>query len=708
MTVHPFRFNWSRPWQQRLLPVACALALSVGALGLPDAQATDLPPGVLHYLRQKDPNVKLRFDAVVMFSNGEIYVPVIPQDPSLNPDSQQVVAVFPEKAAYPDLIQFDNNFFLMRLIQTASGRLTFPKLAQYPLQLKEGLLPQDLVLPDNLFIPVELKVILGALPYNPGNAVPPASQVLPQGGKPSGQTSPVAPNVPLLPLGDTHGNPSVEAPSVPVAPQALKSLVRLTYVFDLAEQKLIGIDTLSGRKLADVALDCVPSSLKLSEDGKLLFAPCLSSNELVVVDTGSNLVKTRVPVGQRPDAVLYLENAQQVLVSNRFSPFLSLVNRDELVSGQKIDLTGNGGAMAVVPGGASPQVVVADAFKDKIYLVDMNSRAVMKTLKALEDISAVQVFRQTNGALRVWATSRSKGQLVLIDVDTDRIVKTIEVGAKPVAIGTYRDKLFVVSAGAGQVSVVDRPTQAVVATIPLGEDAFPSGIVTVQDEKRAYVVSAAANTLAVINLETNQLENTFSVDYRANMIATVPDKLDPQQRDAVNPAEVLPVEMTKRGKGKSNQVGPSLPSSAKEKPHRGLFGKEAVQPGPMQSGAAKSGAASTVKTSVKSTASRPAKATTDSPAKAKAKLQKQSAIADPGVGPDGTMMGAEGLPSAVVIPEQQGNAGASPLSGDKPGQLRLRFGHGDKKAVNQPAPTNAVGPAIAPVNAFMLGPDTQK
>ena len=714
MTVPPFRFNWSRPWQQRVLPMACALALSVSALGLPAAKATDLPPGVLHYLRQKDPNVKLRFDAVVMFSNGEIYVPVIPQDPSLSPDSQQVVAVFPEKVAYPDLIQFDNNFFLMRLIQTASGRLTFPKLAQYPLQLKEGLLPQDLVLPDNLFIPVELKVILGALPYNPGNGsgsgkplAVPAGSTTPTTSPISQPLGPTSPDSPLLPLGDTHGNLPVAVLPVPAAPQQLKSLVRLTYVFDLAEQKLIGIDTLSGRKLADVPLDCVPSSLKLSEDGKLLFAPCLSTNELVVVDTGSNLVKTRVPVGQRPDAVLYLENAQQVLVSNRFSPFLSLVNRDELVSGQKIDLVGNGGSMAVVPGGATPQVVVADAFQDKLYLVDMNSRAVVKTLKALEDISAVQVFRQTNGALRIWAISRSKGQLVLVDVDSNRIVKTLEVGAKPVAMAAYHDKLYVVSAGAGQVSVVDRPTQVVVATIPLGEDAFPSGIVVVQEDKRAYVVSAAANNLSVINLETNQLENTFSVDFRANMIATVPDKLDPEQRDAVNPAEVLPVDNTGHGKGKSgsksNPTSPASPSP-KDKPHKGFFGKEAVQPS----------AAKAVRPAVSKTpAASSAKTATEPPAKANPKPPKQSAATQSGTdsATGGPMGGSGSLPSAVVTPEQPGSAGASPLAGDSPGPLRLRFGNGDKKAANQPkpvAPANPIGPAPAPINALMLAPDSQK
>jgi DNA-binding beta-propeller fold protein YncE len=691
-------FSPITPWKRLLLPICCALALSVSAMPL--ALATDLPPGVLSYLRHKDPHVKVRFDALVMFSNGETYVPVIPQDPSLNPDSQQVVSVVPGKAAYPDLIQFDNNFFLMRMIQTASGRLTFPKMAEYPIQLKEGLLPQDFVLPDNLFIPVELKVILGALPYNPNNAPAPSP------AKPPASS----PSVALSPLGDNPtGHPGDHVYPTEL-PHHLKSTVQLTYVFDLAEQKLIGVDTLTGRKQGDVPLDCVPSSLKLSEDGRLLFAPCLSTNELVVIDTGSNLVKTRIPVGQRPDAVLYLGNSKEVLVSNRFSPFLSLVNSAELVGGQKIDLPGNGGAMAVVPGGRTPQIVVADAFKDQIYLVDMNSRAVVKTLKAVEDITAVQVFREAQGQLRVWAVSRTKGQLVLVDVDTNKILKTLDIGAKPVDMVAYGDKLYVVCAGANQVSVVDRASQSLVTNIAMDADAFPSGIVTMNAERRAYVVTAAANSLVVINLDTNQLESVFPVEFRANMIATVPDKTDSLEREAVSPVTVVQPGTTS---GKKDQPTPDKPEGKRRK----LFGNrrepEKVEARPTNAPEPGAGKAALKAANTKLKAV-PSKAQAVTPAT----MPEPKSEPNTGV-----------LASPVVIPAQPGGATSSPLYGESAGKLRLMFG--GKKAAQltspEPAPVQAakagarlanpnastppagpVQPADSPNSLLMMAPDLEK
>lgn len=145
------------------LIVSAFFALSPMAL----CWATDLPPTVLSYLRKRDPAVKIRFDGMVTLSNHDVYLPVFPQDPSHPPNPSQVLREYPQQAKSPDLIQFDNHFFLIRLVNTSSGKLALARMDAYPIELKEGLLPQDLLLPPNLFLPNELKVILGDLPYNP-------------------------------------------------------------------------------------------------------------------------------------------------------------------------------------------------------------------------------------------------------------------------------------------------------------------------------------------------------------------------------------------------------------------------------------------------------------------------------------------------------------------------------------------------------------
>lgn len=481
------------------LNVLVVLALMVGGGLCNSAYATDLPAGVMNYLREKDPQVRVRFDGLVIFSNGESYIPVIPQDPALNAEPQMVIQTWPESSGYPDLIQFDNHYFLMRLIQTASGRITFPRMGEYPIQLKEGLLPQDFVMPNNLFIPAELKIILGSLPYHPDFEP---------------QTTPT-----LVPVGEMLKNVRSNHPEHAVTQ-------RRAYVYDLGLQKLRSIELATGYHNADVPLSCIPSGLRLSPDGKLLLVPCLSTNELVVIDTSSNLVKTRIPVGQRPDAVLLLPNREELLISNRHSPFLSVANSTELLPGSKIELPGNGGAMTLATPTISHvrRVVVADAFKPLVYLVDLDNRQTLKTIATLPDISAMQVVGN-----ELWVASRTKNQVQVVHLDSGYVQRTFDVGQKPVAMALFGNRLFVLSAGDDQLDVIEWPTRTMHAPIRLPASSFPTSMAMAPSEKKAYITTAGANNLIVVNLEKAAVESTLMVDYRGSLIAITPDPAEVQQ-----------------------------------------------------------------------------------------------------------------------------------------------------------------------------------
>ena len=475
----------------RRMNPAIAGTLTLAGLLTSMAFATDLPPAVVNYAKAKDPNVKIRFDGLMVFSNGESYVPVIPQDPSLAKDPQHVILATPDKAVYPDLVEFDNHFFLLRLIQTASGRMTFPKLEDYPIQLKEGLLPQDFVLPNNLYIPVELKVILGALPYNPNYTVT---------------------KIPV---------PQTPFPGK-IPPKLSNAAQRTLYLFNLNEQKLVTVNSGTGEKIADVPLECMPSGLTLSEDGKLLFAPCLAANEMAVLDTASGLIKTRIPVGQRPQAALVVPGRNQVLVSHRFSDFLSVIKTDELLPGDKITLPGNAGAMAVVPAaeGPSRSVIVANAVKPEVYLVNLEGFTVDKTIPTLPNISAAWVSPGHEGAMagELWVASRSNKQVQVIDLADNKVLKTFDVGDKPVEFGVFENRLYVVSAGSDRIDIIDWKTKAQFPSINLTSGSFPAGMSMAPLEKRAYVVAAGNENLFVINLEDNTLETSVPVAFRAGAI----------------------------------------------------------------------------------------------------------------------------------------------------------------------------------------------
>ncbi|MEB3287535.1 MAG: hypothetical protein VKJ04_08540 [Vampirovibrionales bacterium] len=514
--------------------------------------ATRLPAGVLNYVHQKDPKVQVRFDGVVIFSNGNTYLPIIPQDPSARPDAIQVVATTPEKVDYPELIQFDNNFFLIKILQTSAGRLTLPRLANVPIQLKEGLLPQDLVMPNHLFIPDELKVILGELPYDPSlkNAVPKESvaqtlkKLTPPGASKASDTSNKA-----------GTNPNQ----------------RLLYAYDMDKQLLSRVDVLSKKIQATISLGCMPASMVSSPDGKYLYAGCLSSNEVVVVDLAANLIKTRVGVGSKPQDLLLLPDVGYLVVGNRFEQTLDLINTHDLLPATKefkIDLPGRPGPMAAI---SERQILVADAYKNQIYQYDLSNRQLERTINTLPDVSALWIERIENANPRLWVTSRSEGKVQVLDLPSAKPIATVAVGSKPIAIQSAKFnpaeqrasqpaitnemmaaapsksdskkenevvpgaaagsaktevtpeaqnllkdqvRVYVLCAGDDRIDIIDADKLRLSSSINLSPGMFPTAMVIPAAEKLAYIGGAGQDGIAVVDLIQNQPLETVSVPFR--------------------------------------------------------------------------------------------------------------------------------------------------------------------------------------------------
>lgn len=257
------------------------------------AYGTDLPVGLLHYLYQEDSHVVVRFDGLITFSNGQQYLPVIPQIQKDSSAGFQVVQIYPS-SKQPDLIRFKNNWFLIRLVKTNTGKISLARLMEYPIEMKEGILPQDFVMPENLYVPSELKVILGDLPYKAA-----ASN---QGTSPSGLKS----STTLL------KNKSLSIESHPgLIPSAIKQPGQegrniTLYVANLNNETLSVIHPGLDQLEEQIPLNCVPSSMSKSPDKKSLYITCTTSNEILVLDTDTNLIKTRVKVNSSPSELAVL------------------------------------------------------------------------------------------------------------------------------------------------------------------------------------------------------------------------------------------------------------------------------------------------------------------------------------------------------------------------------------------------------------------
>lgn len=482
--------NNKRLWNVLLASLAL---LGTLAAGLP-ALATDLPPGLVNYLKEKDPQVKIRFDGLVLFSNGQLYVPVFPQALTLNPDPDRVVSMDPPKTDYPDIIEFDNQLFLLRLVPTTSGKLTLPRRDNYPLPLKQGLLPQDLILPKGLSIPAELQVVLGGLPYQ----------------------SPTGSDEALL---AREGDEIIQTrPTDPQRPVVTDPL--LLYLADMVHNRVLALDPNNGQPVWDLPLNCVPKAMSLSADGGTLYTTCLTTNEVVVIDTRASLVKTRLNTQSRPRDMVLLPGYDRLVTSNPLEKSLSVYDTRGNLQLQPLVLPGAPGALAARF--SPPVVFVADANEGKIYELDVVQGKLLRTLNAkgqlglMKNISGLTVEETPNGLGRLWLFSRKQGQLQVVDLFTEKLVLQQTIGDKPVQFVKGPDQsLFVLCAQGDRLEWYDMPSLTRKEPVLLPAGSFPTGMGVDALGRFAYIATAANEKLYVVDLRNRDLLRSYPYQARA-------------------------------------------------------------------------------------------------------------------------------------------------------------------------------------------------
>ena len=127
--------------------------------------AAKIPDLVRNYINETVPGTDIRFDGVIILPDNTIYLPLFP---SLFSDitTLKIKESFPagkELNQKPDIIIFNNDFVLMKVLTDGEGNRTVLHQTTPPLQVRTGLLPQDMLVPSGLVLPENIKGIIGNL-----------------------------------------------------------------------------------------------------------------------------------------------------------------------------------------------------------------------------------------------------------------------------------------------------------------------------------------------------------------------------------------------------------------------------------------------------------------------------------------------------------------------------------------------------------------
>ncbi len=217
--------------------------------------------------------------------------------------------------------------------------------------------------------------------------------------------------------------------------------------------------------------------LAISARGQTLYVVNTALNNISALDTGSFSVAATVPVGIAPAAVAVDPRATRVLVANQGSNNVTII--DAFLNR----------AVATVQVEPGPVHIAVDPNPnaDRAYVASPSS-ALMSVLS----VSSGQVVRRLNvgpGAVaslpdvipnRLFVLKAPQNRLVVFDVVLNVEIGGVPVGRSPhrIALDPDRDKLYITNREGDSVTVVDRLSRRVEATIPVGKR--PYGIVIIR------------------------------------------------------------------------------------------------------------------------------------------------------------------------------------------------------------------------------------
>ena len=122
-----------------------------------------------------------------------------------------------------------------------------------------------------------------------------------------------------------------------------------------------------------------------------------------------------------------------------------------------------------------------------------------------------------------YVTNSGSDTVSVVDRETNTVVATVSVGANPVVVAITPDGAFayVASCDAGTVSVISTATNTVIGTVAVG--ACPAQVAITPNGAFAYVTNRDSNTVSVIATATNTVNGTVPVGVNPAGIAITPD-----------------------------------------------------------------------------------------------------------------------------------------------------------------------------------------
>lgn len=449
------------------------------------AFAAKLPDNIQGAIRKDFPRADFRFDGVIILPDGTIYLPLYPALVK-KPSEITIAKTYPQGKTLgekPDIVIFNNDFALLKVLVDNKDRKTVLSLANPPVEVRTGLLPQDMLVPKGLIIPENIKGIIGNLQISTAQDA---------GLKVKSETI----------LQHRTNTMRVTKNLVSSVPQIKNKIL---YVITCYSKNIHVINGESRYPEYALAQKAVPIDIKTVANDKFLLVTTYSRTLLDVISLADERLIKQIDLTTQPEEILYDKFANKAYVSSPSESCIYVIDIATMTLKQKIKVKGMCEKLCLTNDGK--KLFYYDKLKNEVWAIELDKNYLIKDIGNFPNVSKIAYTQN-----KVYISSRTKNHIAIVDYVTLGIVDELTVEPKPVDMYAYKNNLFVLSAEKNAIQVINTTEDRLTDTIYLKTSGFSTEICPVKNSNLAIITDTKAGEYSVLDFDKKQVIKTTPLE----------------------------------------------------------------------------------------------------------------------------------------------------------------------------------------------------
>ena len=458
------------------------LILGVLLIGCTNVFAAKIPTEVRSYILNDFPQADIRFDGVIILPDNTIYLPLFP---SLFSDITKLKIKETHPANQnlkqePDVVIFNNDFVLLKVFSDGEGHRTVLHMVNPPLQVRTGLLPQDMLVPSGLQIPENIKGIIGNLKIDTKNED-------------------------MIRVENSDSYEDFLSASEPDAPQALISQLKnkILFVTTNYSKNVQVVEPARAVPSYSLAQKSIPIDVKAVNNGHFLLVTTYDRPFVDVVSVADSRFIKQINLPSNPEEILIDDNCEKAYVTSPTASTIFVIDIKSMSLVQKIKINGYCENLLL----KDDKLFYVDKLKNEIWAIELKNEYELKDIGKFPNVSALAFINN-----KLFISSRTKSRVAVIDYTTLGLVSEFTTVNKPIAMQLYDKTLYVLGAQNNVIQKINTDNGNIIGTIDIGTGGFSSGFHMIDKTNYAVVTDLKNNMYSIIDLAKGKLIKSYSVN----------------------------------------------------------------------------------------------------------------------------------------------------------------------------------------------------